>query len=69
MTKVVGIDKNKKADPPCPYCGNPKAHPDFTCPRIGAVEVFEDGGYAVTYVTTYQIQFVPQDADVTEPNE
>lgn len=54
MTKIVGIDsagkKPPKEPPACPYCGAPKACPDFTCPRIAVLWHCEaDGEWEITF--------------------
>ena len=67
MTKIVGIDKNKKAEPSCQFCGKTPACPDWTCPRIASVTVDSDG-WQVEFVTTFEVQFVPQDADEKAPD-
>ncbi len=46
MTKVVGIDKNKKLEGPCPYCGADPKCPDLTCLRVLRYELAEDGSLA-----------------------
>lgn len=42
MTKVVSIGDKQ---PKCAYCGKAPAdqHPEYSCPRIAAVEVGGDG--------------------------
>lgn len=60
MSKVVGIDKARKA---CPHCGRRPPCPDFTCKRIA--RVYEDNdGIEVTYVEDFDFpQNSPQDGD------
>jgi hypothetical protein len=41
--KIVGIEgKRKEKEPRCPFCGSQTVHPDFSCPRISAVDFGED---------------------------
>jgi hypothetical protein len=62
MNKVTGIDKNKKADKPCQFCGKTPACPDWTCPRLASVTV-DENGWQVEFVATVSFQFVPPDAE------
>ena len=42
--KIVGIDtKQKPVDSSCQFCGAEPACPGLTCPRLKAVELFDDG--------------------------
>jgi hypothetical protein len=49
MSNLTSIDGKKKAELPCPYCGNPKACRDFTCPRIAVVEHFGNDHWAIEF--------------------
>ena len=63
MSKIVGIEKNKK---PCQFCGKTPACPDWTCARLSSVTV-DENGWQVEFVQVFQVQFVPQDADAEDP--
>ena len=52
--KVVGIEKGRKPDAPCPYCGAEKACPDFTCPRIASIQGADDGWWQIDFAEDWQ---------------
>jgi len=44
MTELVDISaEKKKRIQPCIYCGKREEHPAYSCPRIGALYIDEDG--------------------------
>jgi hypothetical protein len=51
MTVTVVKTIKKKT---CYYCGSEEYHPDLSCPRISAVDYYEDGTFArVEFVDWY----------------
>lgn len=46
MADIKRLERKQK---PCCYCGMKEEHPDFTCPRLSAVEM-DDRGTTVHFV-------------------
>jgi hypothetical protein len=57
MSKIVGIDKNKKQEPVCKHCGKvPESeHPRYSCPRLERVQELDDG-IIYEYVQTHSVE-------------
>jgi hypothetical protein len=70
MTKIVGIEKGKKPEEPCQFCGETPKCPGWTCSRLASVEVEADGSWRVEFVMTdVEIEFTPSMDDEPGINE
>jgi len=60
MSKVSLIQTKPKKT--CFYCGHSVVHPDLSCPRIAAAELYEDGGLC-------RVEFHDWASEPTPPQE
>jgi hypothetical protein len=62
--KIVGLEsKKKEKDPRCTWCGSTTEHPGYSCPRISAIEFYED--WMVSRVEFHDSSYEADDDDST----